>query len=376
MKKQQTDVLSLYYYRESFGPTVIEHATAFERLSEFDVTAINTADPDATERMRRVEPKAVLLHYTLFGMQWYQLTEEQQYIVAHYNAIKAAFYQDEYYHVPKRFRFIDEAGIDCVYTMVEPQYFNETYYKYCSAPVIRNSLTGYVSDELLAISKTVAAENHPRDLDIGYRGHELDICYGLGGQEKYHIAHDFKRHTKDMGLTLDVETAVDKRIYGDGWYRFIARCKGMLGVEAGVSAFDFDDVIRVQAHKLRKQTPPVSDDVIYETVVKPYENNLYYRTISPRHFEAAALGTCQILFEGKYSGLMDPDVHYIPLKKDFSNIGDVMDKFRDENHRRQIADTARRDLIESGRYTYHEFVNEVERDLKLLGLKAGHRSNP
>ena len=47
------------------------------------------------------------------------------------------------------------------------------------------------------------------------------------------------------------------------------------------------------------------------------------RTISPRHFEAAAFRVCQVLFEGRYAGVMEPMRHYIPLRKDFSNFDEV-----------------------------------------------------
>ena len=54
-----------------------------------------------------------------------------------------------------------------------------------------------------------------------------------------------------------------------------------------------------------------------------------YRTISPRNFEAAAFRVCQILYEGHYSGVMEPMRHYIPLRKDFSNFDEVVERFRD-----------------------------------------------
>ena len=79
------------------------------------------------------------------------------------------------------------------------------------------------------------------------------------------------------------------------------------------------------------------------------EEEIPYRTISPRHLEAAAFRVCQILFEGRYAGLLEPMVHYIPLRKDFSNLDEVLDRFRDADLRAQIAENAYRDLIASRR---------------------------
>lgn len=367
--KTNTDILVIYYYYESFGPTVMDHIMSFKQYSKFDVTMVNIAEPNATTKIRKLNYKSVVMHYTLFGLQYYAVPDEITYLIAQSNAITVCFFQDEYHNCPKRFRYIDEIRADIVYTLLEPQHFNETYYRYTQAPVVRHTLAGYVSETLIRHMLTLEEEGLKKDIDVGYRGNELDISYGLGGREKHTIASDFALHTQQYALKLDIETRADQRIYGDDWYRFIGRCKGMLGVEAGVSAFDLDDGIRIAVRETRLKRPDITDEEVHATIVAPYENNIPYRTISPRHFEAAALGTCQILFEGKYTGLLDPNIHYIPLKKDFSNIHEVIKKFQDDNCRQTIAENAKRDLVDSGRYSYREFVLGVERDIKLLGLK-------
>ncbi len=64
------------------------------------------------------------------------------------------------------------------------------------------------------------------------------------------------------------------------------------------------------------------------------------RILSSRHVEAAGTRTVQLLFAGGYDGYFQPDVHYIPLEKDFSNVGAAIDKFRDPAVRESIADRA------------------------------------
>jgi hypothetical protein len=61
-------------------------------------------------------------------------------------------------------------------------------------------------------------------------------------------------------------------------------------------------------------------------------------------------------------------VHYVPLRKDFSNFDDVIAIFRDPVARRVITDRAYTDLIESGRYSYAAFVDSFDRDLASVGL--------
>ena len=101
-----------------------------------------------------------------------------------------------------------------------------------------------------------------------------------------------------------------------------------------------------------------------------WEDNIYYRTISPRHFEAAAFRVCQILFEGRYSGIMEPMVHYLPLKKDFSNFDDVIRMFKNAALRKEVTDNAYDDLIASELYAYKRSVEEsFDKVLLEAGLK-------
>ena len=113
----------------------------------------------------------------------------------------------------------------------------------------------------------------------------------------------FRARAAGLGLTLDIETDEAKRIYGEPWLAFLGNCRATLGVEAGVSVFDIDDVAIPAYERLRQAEPELRPEEVYERTVKPYDGvGVYYRTVSPRVFEAAATGTCQILFEGQVFG--------------------------------------------------------------------------
>ena len=74
------------------------------------------------------------------------------------------------------------------------------------------------------------------------------------------------------------------------------------------------------------------------------------------------------MFEGEYSGVLQPMVHYVPLKKDFSNFDDVVELISDPAGCEQIVENAHRDLIRSGRYSYESFVAGVDEALLAAGL--------
>jgi len=61
--------------------------------------------------------------------------------------------------------------------------------------------------------------------------------------------------------------------------------------------------------------------------------------------------------------------HYIPLRKDFSNLDEVIGRFRDPELRRELTENSHRDLIASGDYSYERFVEGFDRDLIDAGLE-------
>jgi hypothetical protein len=133
--------------------------------------------------------------------------------------------------------------------------------------------------------------------------------------------------------------------------------------------------VRREYERLIAERPSLSFGELSELLLDAWEDNIYYRTVSPRHFEAAALRVCQILFEGAYSGILRPLVHYIPLKKDFSNVDEVLRQFRDPDLRRSLTENAHRDLIASGEYSYAKFVEGFDAELVAAGLELGVEDN-
>jgi len=243
--------------------------------------------------------------------------------------------------------------------LVEPSYFEETYLKYTKVPRLVYCLPGYVSDAILAAPRKYYKPEERRTTDVGYRGRKLEYYMGRGAQEKYEIATNFKEKANGLGLKLDIEAEEAKRIYGEKWYQFIGNCRSLLGVEAGVSIFDVEDVVYKRYQRLIASNPRISfEEMSKQLGFKEWEDRIYYRTISPRHFEAAAFRVSQILFEGSYSGIMEPMVHYIPLKKDFSNFDEVIKMFKNAALRKKVTDNAYNDLIASGLHTYKRFVEE------------------
>ena len=78
--------------------------------------------------------------------------------------------------------------------------------------------------------------------------------------------------------------------------------------------------------------------------------------ISPKIFESISLLTALILFECSYSDIVKPYVHYIPLKKDYSNVEELFEKLFDDEYLKQLTDQAFNDIILSQKYSYQHFI--------------------
>lgn len=353
--------------------TIMEHVNAFGDHSSFKVWKVNT-EIGFPRWLDGLEFQVIVLHYSLFGSGVYQLNERfLDYLSRCSRSYKVAFFQDEYYYCVKRFNFLNDYEIDCVYTLLAPEHWDKVYRRYTRVPRLEYTIPGYVSQKMVEAAEEYALTDHERTVDIGYRGRQLPFWLGKGAQEKYWIAGDFKRHCPDSSLSLDIETAEDKRFYGDDWYRFMGNSRGVLGVEAGVSIYDLEDEVRSRYEEIIREKPEIRFEELSEILLEPWEDQIPYRTISPRHFEAAAFRSCQILFEGNYSGIMLPMVHYLPLKKDFSNIVEVLEMFKDPLIRQRLTDTAYNDLIASGRYTYKNFVTKFDQNLVEEGIVPANK---
>ena len=92
--------------------------------------------------------------------------------------------------------------------------------------------------------------------------------------------------------------------------------------------------------------------------------------------ECCATKTCQILTEGDYNGILKSGVHYIELKKDFSNLDSVLIDVVDDNKRKQIVENAYNDIVLSKKYTYSKFVKETLEIIRVQSnIKVSKKNN-
>jgi len=354
------NLLIYFHWPTVNAPTIMEHINAFKKYSKFYVHPVNV-NYGFPKKLNKIKFNVITLHYSLFGIYPFKLNDQfKNYLKKQVQAKIISFHQDEYYFCKERFGLINEINIDTVFSLLNTKYHDQVYKKNSNVKNVKNTLTGYVDDSLIQKSNNLHLNNDERKIDFGYRARHLPFFMGKGAQEKTNIAIQFNKRLKKSNYILDIKTKEEDRIYGDNWHAFVSNCKAMIGVEAGVSIFDLKGEVKILCEKFLKSNPNSNFNNIYEKILKKYEDNIFYRTISPRVFECAAFRTCMILFEGKYNGIIQPNIHYIPLKKDFSNFEKVMLKFQDLNFREKLIENAYNDLIKNNKYSYESFINQFD----------------
>jgi hypothetical protein len=110
--------------------------------------------------------------------------------------------------------------------------------------------------------------------------------------------------------------------------------------------------------EFEKENGLISGNEVNSFIPLDREGEINVIAISPRHLEACMTHTVQILIEGDYNGILKPNIHYIPLKADFSNLNIILNSLSDERNRIRISENAYKDIVVSGKYTYKSFVLE------------------
>lgn len=354
------------YYKGSFVErlTVDEHLYSFRRYADPDCSIyyLNTLF-GVPSWITRLHFDLVIYHYTFVGMKWDKaswprfMTECEplkRLSAGHTMAIQ----QDEYVNSDLVNPFLRDFGVKTMVTCLVESEWEKIYPRARSG--LEHLITvapGYVDEKALAWLQSIPPA--PRTIDIGYRARNVPFWLGRHGTLKGTIAVEFKKASGTRDLTLDISTEYKDVFYGDEWYRFLLRCRTVLGCEGGASLHDPDGQIRERVEAYVAAHPDASFDEVERACFPGLDGNLDLFAISPRHFECAMTRTTQVLVEGQYHGIMRPGVHYIEVKKDWSNIPEVLAQVRDVALCERLAETCYQDLVASGLHTYRVFVKRL-----------------
>lgn len=351
------NILLLCDYQDDIAATVRDHILALENSSRHRWWRLSMLG-DIPDGVNLDKFDVVVIHYTLVACANYYLSDAARVRLSRFVGLKAIFIQDEYRFVNKTIEAMQQIGINLLFTCAPPAIIEKVYPSHKLAGVtVVNVLTGYVPEALLNRSAPLTSE---RIIDIGYRGRNVPAWLGKLGQEKVNIGILVKEDSPKYGLSSDISFREEDRLYGDSWINFVSTCKAMLGVESGASVVDFSGDIqrKVEAHTAK--APDTSFEDLRRLYFANEDGEISFAQISPRCFESAALRTLMILYEGTYSGVLEPWRHYVPLKKDHSNMAEVAAVLRDPVRLNQIVIQAYDEIACNPRWSFARATHDVD----------------
>ncbi|MGH9897178.1 MAG: hypothetical protein ACREA0_35325, partial [bacterium] len=289
-------LLLLCDYRPHEAATVIDHIEAIRRWSRYDVFVLPMFG-DLPDEVDLEAFDGLVIHYNLVMASAVFLSPLARWRISQFRGVKAAFIQDEYRFVDSTVGVMRTLGIQVLFTCVPEDQVGLVYPSEALPELKRKVtvLTGYVPERLLAVPPTAYDD---RSVDVGYRGRRLPFWLGRLAQEKVLIADRFRADAPSHGLSTDISTSEDDRLYGGAWIDFIGRSRATLGVESGASVFDFDGSIEQAVRGYLAGHPGASFDELHRLFLGEVDGRIRLNQISPRCFEAAALGTLMVLYPG------------------------------------------------------------------------------
>ncbi|MDX1837995.1 glycosyltransferase [Legionella taurinensis] len=309
---------------------------------------------------------AIVIHYSSSLVNDYYISPQSKLLLRNYPGLKIMFIQDEYRLINKIISEIDYLNIDVLFTCFPEEEMDRIYCPSKLPSLAKYSnLTGYIPQRLLDLSSSIPPISQ-RQIDVGYRSRKVPFWLGQLGYEKWHIVEQWNQYVgNDTRLSVDISYNEQDRIYGERWIQFLLTCKTTLGVESGASVMDFTGQLQTLVDFHQATYPEDSFEKIQKIYLSEFEGLYKLNQISPRCFEAIALKTVLVLYEGDYSGILIPDKHYIPLKKDFSNITEVINKIKNIRYLQDMADRAYEDIALNRQYHYSSFVHRFDELISL-----------
>jgi hypothetical protein len=360
-----TPIRVILVYAEAAASRTLSYHTGwpkwFARSRRFECLPVNLLERGARARLgavrtlRRRDADAIVLLHSVFSNEPH-LGGRAFAAVAANPLPKALFLANEYKDMPAKLRFAQQLGISLLVTQSTHADVQGLYRERLPGVAVTGIVNAGVDLELFAARTPV----HERPIDIGYRSYEAP--WYLGHVERSRIAAEVV--ARSAALRTDISLDEDARFGAVEWAAFLDSCRAQLGCEAGTDYLELDDRSRLAVNAYLAERPDATFDEVYDRFFRDYRDPVSGRVLSARVAEAAATGTVQILVEGHYDGYFEPDVHYIPLRKDFSNVDEALAKLQDAELAAGMAARARD--VATSELRYERLVDRFADDLDAL----------
>lgn len=336
------------------------------RHAKVPVVYINAAFGLPLESLQSLAPSRILFDTSFLKLRW----REPEYLsdpillatLAKLDAVKILRPQDEFVDTDKVDDFASAIDAQLILSCA-PDTEHQCLYPKAIAQnsTIHQVMTGYIDDDLKQRYINNAGPIATRPIDLGYRAWRATSWLGRHAKLKVDIADAVSRSKQAKQLSTDISLDSGDVVTGDAWLRLLERYKAVLGVEGGASIHDRDGSLRRAGLDYIALHPSADFETVEQAVFRGRDGAFDLKCLSPRHLEAAAVGTCQFLVRGDYNGALEANVHYVPIAPDLSDIDNALSAFDDLDQLQKMANRARQHVLTTPELSYDWLVRNVQK---------------
>ena len=349
-------VYVLHALREDSRSTTVSHAACFGRyLSGCQVEYVNVFGKIPSQ----TKSDLVIVTYELVALRnlpiWNELVNRITPILRDAK-IRVLMPQDDYSSCDVLDQFVVEQNFDFVFTPIT-QDLEQLYPRSMKTGVnFHEAFTGYFEQSDWVRLEQFSQPFAKRTVDIGQRVRHLPPQLGETAGKKGQLAVEFANLASDRGFLCDISTRIEDVLVGDDWWKFLGNSRFTVSRKGGASMADPKGRLADRVRRYRLRHPSASMEQITQRISFKGGRDGNFSAISPRLFEAAALGVCQILIPDRYVDGFEPWIHYIPLSEDFSNIDEVFEVMKNFERCENIVRASQEILLRSNAHSYSSFV--------------------
>jgi len=361
-----TRVAVIHGLRGDSRPTTIQNVTSISKYLRVD-QIVNINVFGLVPRNEKCD--VAILTYDFLALRtwpiWGVLVNRITPII-HSAQLRVVMPQDDYTYCDILDTFICDLAITHVYSPITHNL--DLLYPRAMAKDVRfgKALTGYVDEEEFRRVSALSRPFAQRELDLGQRVRFLDPHLGGQAFTKGKLAANFSKMAVAAGFRCDVSTRYQDIFLGDDWYRFLGNTRFTVGAKGGASLADPRGRLAAQVRRMRIRHPSIENDEIVARLKTRRGRKGDFSAISPRMFEAASMGVCQILKRDEYFEGFEPWKHYVPIELTSQHSDEVFKIMRDYARASEIVESARDFLIDSGDFTYTRFLDQLADDVGIL----------
>ena len=385
----------IIYYNWDFGNnrgtkrTIEDHLYSFKRYEKtcnYFYLNLDMFDPNTlTDEICHMYFDSVIFHYSFLTLrfkrayQGFYMTIREK--LKSLSGVKVLLPHDEYIYTSDLWMLINDLDIKRVYTCLPDDiaviYPEKEIGK--TSDLFRPVLTGYIDEGLLEqVNHQLEERKKIRIIDVGYRALKADYRFGYFGEQKsilhdefHKVASEFPLLNHDVKLTYSAivnnEPVVKNALIGDEWFGFLLDCRTSLGTLSGSSLLDAYGNIHNEVQAYMKEHNNIATyEEIEKNCYQGRDGSVKSEVYGPRHFEYAMAKTCPVFLEGDYGTELEAGKHYIEIKRNYSNMRDVIKQVLDIEQCEKIALEYRNSMLNCEKYSYRTFAKYIIEDIRSL----------